>query len=147
MFLRHVCPYFACAHLLDVSEGFDHGGKGLLHLVSPKHMFEWKKHPILPLKLTEGNLRLACSPAQSSAPTCPSNVSPSETPGYVGDKGNRSGKVWSCASILPKSWILMVSWGQLAHLVPLRNTVATKCGNKEVHEVEGLMSIERLGAP
>lgn len=63
MFLRHICPCFAHAHLLDVSEGFDHGGKGLLHFVSPQHMFEWEKHTILLLKLTEGNLRVACSPA------------------------------------------------------------------------------------
>lgn len=115
--LRHMCPCFARAHLLDISEGFDHGGKGLIHLISSQHMFEWKKHPILPLKLTEGNLRVVCSPVQSSAPTYPSNLGPSEMPGYMGGKG-RSGKVWPCGSTCPKSWILVVSWGQLAHLVP-----------------------------
>lgn len=59
---------FACAHLLRVSEGLDHGGKGLLHLGSLKHKFEWKQHLILLLKLTEGGLKVASSPAQGPAP-------------------------------------------------------------------------------
>lgn len=61
------CLCFARTHLLGVSEGLDHGGKGLLHLASLKHKFEWKVYPILLLKLTEGDLQVTCTPAQSRA--------------------------------------------------------------------------------
>lgn len=62
-----VCLCFAHAHLLGVSEGLEHGRKGLLHLASLKHKFEWKEYPILLLKLIEGDLTVTCTPAQSRA--------------------------------------------------------------------------------
>lgn len=60
--------HFACAHLLRVSEGLDHGGKGLLHLGSLKYKFEQKEDLILLLKLSEGGLKVAGSPAQGPVP-------------------------------------------------------------------------------
>lgn len=54
--LKNTCVHLCLvqAHLLGVSEVFDHGRKGLLHLASVKHKFEWEEHLNLLLKLVKG---------------------------------------------------------------------------------------------
>lgn len=57
-----------CAYLSSVSEALDGGGQGPLHLVSLKHKFGWKEHPILLLKLAEEDLRATCPHMSGTIP-------------------------------------------------------------------------------